>query len=91
MTTRPLRQLRGALATVALATVALASFAFAATAHARPMPAKPTVVLVHGAFADSSGFDGVIDQLRRHGYHVRAAPAPAGRSAVRRRDRPRFP
>src|SRR5919112_618722 len=31
-------------------------------------------VLVHGAFADSSGFDGVIDRLRRDGYRVRAAP-----------------
>ena len=41
---------------IALATVSLASFAFAATADARPAPAKPTVVLVHGAFADSSGF-----------------------------------
>jgi pimeloyl-ACP methyl ester carboxylesterase len=31
-------------------------------------------VLVHGAFADSSGFDGVIDRLRRDGYQVGAAP-----------------
>lgn len=76
MPTRPLRHLRGALATVALATVSLASFALAATADARPAPAKPTVVLVHGAFADSSGFDGVIDLLRHDGYRVRAAPNP---------------
>jgi pimeloyl-ACP methyl ester carboxylesterase len=33
-------------------------------------------VLVHGAFADSSGWDGVIDQLHRDGYPVRAAPDP---------------
>jgi pimeloyl-ACP methyl ester carboxylesterase len=32
------------------------------------------VVRVHGAFADSSGFNGVIDRLRRDGYPVRAAP-----------------
>jgi pimeloyl-ACP methyl ester carboxylesterase len=39
-------------------------------------PPKPTIVLVHGAFADASGFDGVIDRLRRDGYTVRAAPNP---------------
>ncbi|MGZ6638254.1 MAG: alpha/beta fold hydrolase [Solirubrobacteraceae bacterium] len=39
-------------------------------------PVKPTVVLVHGAFADSSGFGAVIDRLRRDGYSVRAAPNP---------------
>ena len=37
-------------------------------------PVKPTVVLVHGAFADSSGFGAVIDRLRRDGYPVRATP-----------------
>jgi len=76
MPIRSLRHLRGALATVALASVSLASFAFAATADARPTPAKSTVVLVHGAFADSSGFDAVIDRLRDDGYPVRAAPNP---------------
>jgi pimeloyl-ACP methyl ester carboxylesterase len=76
MPTRPLRHLRGALATVALATVSLASFALATTADARPTPAKPTVVLVHGAFADASGFAAVIDRLRDDGYPVRAAPNP---------------
>jgi pimeloyl-ACP methyl ester carboxylesterase len=39
-------------------------------------PPKPTIVLVHGAFADASGFDGVIDRLRHDGYAVRAAPNP---------------
>jgi len=74
MPVQPPRQLRGALATVALATASLASLASAATASARTDAPKPTVVLVHGAFADSSGFDGVIDRLRRVGYPVRAAP-----------------
>jgi pimeloyl-ACP methyl ester carboxylesterase len=60
----------------ALATVSFASFAFAATASARTMTPKPTIVLVHGAFADSSGWNGVIDRLRRDGYPVRAAPNP---------------
>ena len=87
MSTRSLRHLRGALATVTLATVSLASFGLAASADARvttprstasghSTAPKPTVVLVHGAFADSSGFDAVIDLLRRDGYPVRAAPNP---------------
>jgi pimeloyl-ACP methyl ester carboxylesterase len=33
-------------------------------------PRKPTVVLVHGAFADSSSWNGVITRLRRDGYPV---------------------
>ncbi|MER6561862.1 alpha/beta hydrolase [Streptomyces sp. NPDC001027] len=32
--------------------------------------AKPTVVLVHGAFADSSSWDGVMSRLARQGYPV---------------------
>ena len=42
-----------------------------AGAHTR---AKPTVVLVHGAFADASGWNGVAAQLVRDGYPV-IAPA----------------
>ncbi|MFF2145234.1 alpha/beta fold hydrolase [Kitasatospora sp. NPDC058190] len=37
---------------------------------------KPTVVLEHGAFADGSGWDGVIAKLRRDGYPVVAAANP---------------
>ncbi|WP_315388029.1 alpha/beta hydrolase [uncultured Stenotrophomonas sp.] len=37
-------------------------------------PAKPTVVLVHGAFADGSSWNGVIDRLHADGYRVVAAP-----------------
>jgi pimeloyl-ACP methyl ester carboxylesterase len=59
---------------VALVTGALGSFALAATAGARTPNPQPAVVLVHGAFADSSGWRGVIDQLRDDGYAVRAAP-----------------
>jgi len=35
---------------------------------------KPTVVLVHGAFADSSSWNGVIPRLEADGYPVIAAP-----------------
>ena len=39
-------------------------------------PAKPTVVLVHGAFADSSSWNGVIAQLRKGGYPVIGSANP---------------
>lgn len=42
----------------------------------RPAPHKPTVVLVHGAFADSSSWNGVIEHLRRAGYPVIAPANP---------------
>jgi pimeloyl-ACP methyl ester carboxylesterase len=37
---------------------------------------KPTIVLVHGAFAESSSWDGVIDQLTSAGHPVVAAANP---------------
>ncbi|MDN0196632.1 alpha/beta hydrolase [Streptomyces sp. S.PNR 29] len=36
----------------------------------------PTVVLVHGAFADAAGWSGVIAELQRHGVPVIAPPNP---------------
>ena len=50
----------------------LAPAAFAAQAQ----PAKPTVVLVHGAFADSSSWNRVIAILEKDGYTVVAAANP---------------
>jgi pimeloyl-ACP methyl ester carboxylesterase len=47
------------------------------TATAEPTQrtdAKPTIVLVHGAFADASSWNGVIERLQRQGYSV-VAPA----------------
>jgi pimeloyl-ACP methyl ester carboxylesterase len=38
--------------------------------------AKPTIVFVHGAFADASGFAGSIGDLQRAGYPVLAPPNP---------------
>jgi pimeloyl-ACP methyl ester carboxylesterase len=46
----------------------------AAEDHSRG--SKPTVVLVHGAFADSSSWNGVISQLKQAGYPVVAAANP---------------
>ena len=38
------------------------------------MSEKPTVVLIHGAFADASGWGGVITRLQADGYTVYAPP-----------------
>ncbi|MBW4657027.1 MAG: alpha/beta hydrolase [Kaiparowitsia implicata GSE-PSE-MK54-09C] len=43
---------------------------------ASAQPAKPTIVLVHGAFADSSSWNGVITKLTRDGYRVVTAANP---------------
>ncbi|WUT40442.1 alpha/beta hydrolase [Streptomyces sp. NBC_00690] len=37
---------------------------------------KPTVVLVHGAFADASGWNAVVERLQHRGYPVVAPPNP---------------
>ncbi|MFG2440634.1 alpha/beta fold hydrolase [Streptomyces sp. NPDC048508] len=47
----------------------------AVAAQPRHTP-KPTVVLVHGAFADSSGWSEVVARLRHDGYPVIAAANP---------------
>lgn len=57
---------------LALGAIALSS---PAAASAKAFPAeKPTVVLVHGAFADSSSWNGVVQRLQAAGYKVVAAP-----------------
>ena len=54
-------------------TTAGAATAGAATAHGG---SKPTVVLVHGAWADSGSWDQVVARLQRQGYPVIAFPTP---------------
>ena len=44
------------------------------TASAEAQTPKPTIVLVHGAWADSSSWNGVVDLLLKDGYNVRALP-----------------
>ena len=44
--------------------------------HTPDTDGKPTIVLVHGAFADSSSWHGVIAGLRADGYPVIAAANP---------------
>ena len=40
------------------------------------IPGGPTIVLVHGAFADASSWNGVIELLQQQGYTVIAPPNP---------------
>ena len=42
----------------------------ASAAQARNGTTKPTIVFVHGAFADASGFGAVTDRLEHDGYTV---------------------
>jgi pimeloyl-ACP methyl ester carboxylesterase len=63
---------------IRLALAALVSAALlinAADASARSQP-RPTIVLVHGAFADASGFGAVTDRLQARGYAVFAPANP---------------
>lgn len=56
------------------ATLALAATLLSGAAAAEP--AKPTIVFVHGAFADSSSWNGVVAHLRKDGYATRAVANP---------------
>ncbi|HEV7751296.1 MAG TPA: alpha/beta hydrolase [Baekduia sp.] len=61
---------------VALVAALLGLALLAAPAPAATKSGKPTVVLVHGAFADASGWSGVIARLEQQGYPVIAPPNP---------------
>ncbi|MFJ3666982.1 alpha/beta fold hydrolase [Streptomyces sp. NPDC090106] len=71
---------RGLLAGSAAVVLGAALDAPAAQAHTPQAHTgsgpKPTVVLVHGAFADASGWNGVASRLIRDGYPVVAPPNP---------------
>jgi pimeloyl-ACP methyl ester carboxylesterase len=51
-------------------------FATGSAEASHPTAPKPTIVLVHGAFADASGWDGVIERLQNRGYSVMAPANP---------------
>lgn len=72
--TFPRRLLLGALIIVS-AIAGLTSFGTASPATRQGDP-KPTVVLVHGAFADSSSWNGVITGLQHDGFNVIAPANP---------------
>jgi hypothetical protein len=47
------------------------SFAYPSLATAEPGGEKPTIVLVHGAWADASSWNGEVEALAYQGYVVR--------------------
>lgn len=63
---------------VSLLVVVFFTLVFAGVAGAASLPAarKPSIVLVHGAFADGSGWHRVIPLLERKGYSVTAVQNP---------------
>lgn len=75
------RSLSFTVGTAAAAGLTAAAF-FAQSATATPVSAdvstvaKPTVVLVHGAWADSSSWKGVVSRLQNDGYPVVAPAVP---------------
>ena len=73
---RSLFSRRAAVVASGLLSVLALAVALPAEASSRPAPPKPTVVFVHGAFADSSGWNDVMSSLRHDGYPVRAASNP---------------
>jgi pimeloyl-ACP methyl ester carboxylesterase len=63
-------------ATAATATAATAATTARHAPSSSAAAAKPTIVLVHGAWADSSSWNGVIERLQALGYTVDAPPNP---------------
>lgn len=74
------------------AALAASSGGMAQAANSQP---KPTIVLVHGAFAESSSWDAVITKLSKDGYVAIAAANPLrALPAMRKQSQPssgRFP
>jgi pimeloyl-ACP methyl ester carboxylesterase len=61
---------------LALAIMAIAGSALASSHRTRATQDKPTVVLVHGGWADSSGWNAEVTALQRLGYPVLAPANP---------------
>jgi pimeloyl-ACP methyl ester carboxylesterase len=57
-------------------TAAMLALAEAIMGPAAAQNTKPTIVLVHGAFAESSSWNGVVAELIADGYPVVAAANP---------------
>jgi pimeloyl-ACP methyl ester carboxylesterase len=69
--------LTAAAAAVSALTLSLTSTAQADAQHPQHAHGpKPTIVLVHGAWGDSSSWDGVVSRLQRDGYIVDVPPNP---------------
>ena len=59
-----------------LVTAGMASAAHASAGATTASGPKPSIVLVHGAWADSSSWDAVVSQLQHDGYTVYVPPNP---------------
>ncbi len=59
-----------------IAGIAIAATALLGSSPGATQPARPTIVLVHGAFADASSWNGVIEILEKDGYSVIAPATP---------------
>ena len=70
------RYFRIIAAAACTALAALPFLAASAQSAAHTTTPKPTIVLVHGAFADAMSWARVIPMLQRHGYHVVAVENP---------------
>ena len=57
-----------------LIAVIMFGLTWAGIVRAEDQQTKPTILLVHGAWADSSSWNGVVDLLLKDGYTVRALP-----------------
>lgn len=67
--------MKNRIACLATVTTMLAPLASADAQNQNQKP-RPTIVLVHGAFAESGAWNGVIERLRADGYTVIAASNP---------------
>ena len=66
----------GGVAAALLAAATITAVGPSSASATRERRAKPTIVLVHGAFADASGWNGVTRRLLDDGYPVIAAADP---------------
>lgn len=67
---------RAAATAILLSAAGMLSLSISAASAAAPGSTKPTIILVHGALADSSSWNGVISKLRADRYTVIAAADP---------------
>jgi len=77
-TRKPARTARrlAALTVGVVALLVALQLSLAGNARSAGRAPKPTIVLVHGAWSDSSAWDGVIRDLTARGYTVDAFPTP---------------
>jgi pimeloyl-ACP methyl ester carboxylesterase len=73
---RPLPRLLSLIVLVGALSLSVFSATGAAAATGSSAQTKPTIVLVHGAWADSSSWSGVIERLQRLGFTVLAPANP---------------